>query len=925
MKHILLFCLFASFAFSQSVVINEVQPKNLSTYKGPFFFDQFPDWIELRNTTSTTINLDGYFLSDDVEDLTKWMFPVGTNLAANGYLLVHALGSNPKLSSSDTEGIITNFKLSSSGEFVTLSAPDGSIVHQIEYPNIQNDKSYGRLNDGTYTLMSEPSPNMLNIKSSAFTLLNVNIATNILSGIYNAPQTIEVTHEGQGVLYYTTDGTNPTTASAKYIAPIGITENTVLKIIAAKSDHEYSLIENRSYILNASHDLPVILLTSDNSYLNIDNKEVIDGRVNFQFIETDGTTAIDQYANFRASGKTSRSQPQLNGKIEADDLYGDDDFDYKMYPNKPMDEFNSFLLRNASQDWSETHMRDAFISRVLGQDNLADFPFEGYRPAVLYVNTKYQGIINVREDDDKDYVRHNYGLKDSEFCIKECSSVPEIEFTTDRELYEKNYSFNDGINLMFIISYSALNEYGFSQWYDISEKTKHRFNVLMHDFDATFGLFGEDYKPSEKQMDITNLLPYDLKAHAPYREEALQFIAAIINHIYNPGRTIEILNSMEEELESEIPAHAIVNAKLGIDQEYNRFNTPPFQNVTEWKANVEALRKDVLGRFDSSIFDKLNSEYDLDGAIQVTYNSSNIDQGIVRVHNVKSTNSTFTGTYFKNLPIKFTAEAKPGYMFVRWEGDFVSTAVDIAPTFLNNASITAVFKPITLPTTKLIINEVQGKNDSTIADEYGEYDDWIEIFNPYDEPIDLAGYYISDNTDEPLKWKIPDTDSSKTTVGAKGYLLLWADKDLEQGENHLDFKLKGSDQVVLTAPDAVTVIQQIAFKDMEADTSYGAEKDGEKEYIIFAKPTPRATNTSSLSTLSFDDLKNIKVYPNPTSSIVNITNIPKLLPDLKWELYNIQGQIIKSGNQTEINLEGFMHGLYILNINSSTNIKIIKK
>ncbi|CAL2093359.1 conserved protein of unknown function precursor containing a T9SS type A C-terminal secretion signal [Tenacibaculum sp. 190524A02b] len=914
-KYLLLLVLLTTSLYSQEVVINEIQSKNLTTYRNSKF--EYSDWIEFKNITSNPIDISDYYLSDDPDNIKKWKFPSGISIPANGLLLIDVDGTNSWLS--------TNFKLSASGETLVFSKNDETEIQRIEFPEIQKDISYGRKSDGAYTLLSKPTPHAANDEASAFTILDSKININIPSGLYDTNQTVEITFKGEGTLYYTLDGTEPTTSTTAYSGPITIGKSTILKSKVIKSASEYSITENRSYIIGASHDLPVILLTSDNSSKNSGNKEVIDGRVEFIFIEKDGTVAINQYASFRASGKTSRGMPQLNGKVEADAVYGDKDFDYKMFPNKELDEFRSFLLRNSSQDWAETHLRDAFVSRVLSEDNLTDFPFEGYRPAALYVNGKYQGIINVREDDDNSYIKDNYGLKTGEF-EKNGRDPILYTFTTDRAELDKILNFNHHVNVQFLISYAELNEYGFGSWKDLSGKTPHQNHYFMHDYDATFGLRGFEHVPLTNAMSVNEIIPSEMRAHEPYKTEGLQLIAALINHVYNKDRTLKILDAMEKELESEIPAHAIANVALGLEQGYDGSSgssPAPFANLTEWKANIAALRKDVEKRIDANIFTRIKNAQGIEDPIQVTYESSNINRGFIRVHNVKSIKETFTGTYFSNIPIKFSAEALPGYKFVRWEGAVNSTDENITPTFTTNTSLKAVFEPIAVTSTNLVINEVQGKNDTTITDEAGEYDDWIEIYNPNSTPVNLAGYYISDKLSEPLKWKIPDTDASKTTVPANGFLLLWADKDLEQGANHLDFKLKGTDQVILTAPDATTKIQEISFTDIDTGTSYGAKVDGDADYITFTIPTPGATNGNVLSTDDIDVVNNkIGIYPNPTTN--NIT-IQGTFTDLKWKLFNLNGQLIKSGTDKKIYLDNVSTGLYFLNINNKKNLKVIKQ
>lgn len=121
-----------------SLLINEVLASN-----DALLFDlngEDDDWIELVNTTNTTIDLAGFYLSDDPLNLMAWAFPAGTTIPANGYLLVWA--------DKDTlqQGLHANFKISADGEYVYLS--NGLNVHdQISFgPQIANI-SYGRCPD----------------------------------------------------------------------------------------------------------------------------------------------------------------------------------------------------------------------------------------------------------------------------------------------------------------------------------------------------------------------------------------------------------------------------------------------------------------------------------------------------------------------------------------------------------------------------------------------------------------------------------------------------------------------------------------------------------------------------------------------------------------------------------------------------------
>ena len=143
----------------------------------------------------------------------------------------------------------------------------------------------------------------------------------------------------------------------------------------------------------------------------------------------------------------------------------------------------------------------------------------------------------------------------------------------------------------------------------------------------------------------------------------------------------------------------------------------------------------------------------------------------------------------------------------------------------------------------LFINEFLASNDSCCADNYGDYDDWIEIYNPGSEPVNIGGMYISDDKTDLTAWQIPNTAPDSTTIPAGGFLVLWADKQPDQGVLHVNIKLssKGED-IVLTAPNGTTVIDSLTFGKQTTDVSMGRLPDGSDHWEFFDNPTPGAPN-----------------------------------------------------------------------------------
>ncbi|MBM4367285.1 MAG: lamin tail domain-containing protein [Deltaproteobacteria bacterium] len=144
----------------------------------------------------------------------------------------------------------------------------------------------------------------------------------------------------------------------------------------------------------------------------------------------------------------------------------------------------------------------------------------------------------------------------------------------------------------------------------------------------------------------------------------------------------------------------------------------------------------------------------------------------------------------------------------------------------------------------LVINEFLASNDTTNADSAGEYDDWVEIYNAGDTIVQLDGFYVSDDADEPTKYALPEGQG----IEAGGYLLVWCDGQAEQQtatEIHTSFKLnRKGDYIYLNYYDGIGVGQADAVKweaDQEADIAAARVPDGTKSWVN-QTPTPAASN-----------------------------------------------------------------------------------
>ena len=141
----------------------------------------------------------------------------------------------------------------------------------------------------------------------------------------------------------------------------------------------------------------------------------------------------------------------------------------------------------------------------------------------------------------------------------------------------------------------------------------------------------------------------------------------------------------------------------------------------------------------------------------------------------------------------------------------------------------------------LFINEFLASNNSVYADEIGEYDDWVELYNSSSDPIDISGMYLADDLEDNLNI-IPSSNQFSTIVPANGYLIIWFDKDLDQGPLHIGEKLSADGEGVYLYNADRVLIDSVTFGVQETDISMGRYPDGSDRWVKFTTPTPAKSN-----------------------------------------------------------------------------------
>jgi hypothetical protein len=187
---------------------------------------------------------------------------------------------------------------------------------------------------------------------------------------------------------------------------------------------------------------------------------------------------------------------------------------------------------------------------------------------------------------------------------------------------------------------------------------------------------------------------------------------------------------------------------------------------------------------------------------------------------------------------------------------------------------------------QLVINEIMSSNLGTIADEDGDFSDWIEIHNKGDQALNLAGYGLSDDPSRVFRFVFPDI-----TLAAGEYLLVWA-----SGKNrvsagrplHTSFSLSSAGEDVLLTSPGGELIDRIFPVFLPSNLSYGRESAGSGRLVYFLDPTPGYENHHE----SFDGIMPAPAFSLPAGFYASDVSVEIIAPDNQAEIrYTINGSL----------------------------------
>ncbi len=755
-KLIFLSIILLQFSFGQ-VMINEFSASNHDGFTDNY--GRYEDWIELYNPTATPFNLSGYYLSDKNNNPTKWQFPAGVTIPANGVLRVWASGRDEVAGGH----VHTSFKITQrqpNPEYVVLADPGGNILesyHLLQY-GTQRNHSWGRVSNGNpvWGVFTNPTPNANNAGASYMRYAALP-DFNINGGFYPGSQTVSIsTSEPNSVIRYTINGNTPDATSPVYAAALNINSTTVVQARVFSNDPQIlpGFYEFHTYFINVSHTVPVVSIAGTDVSTLLNGNSGIRPHGCVEYYENNQLEA-KVTGEFNKHGNDSWAYQQRGIDFISRDQFGyADALRHGIFNITNRDKFQRVMWKAAANDnypfqAGGAHIRDAFIAELSQRSGL-ELDERSYEPCVLYLNGQYWGIYETREKvDDPDFTEYNYDQDRLDLFFLKTWGGTWAEYggtaaTNDwnalRTYIQSNnmgdpthYAYvDDRLNLLSLIDYFIINTHTVcmdwlnwnTAWWKGTNPAgqAQKWRYTLWDMDATFGhyinytgipntspnadpCFGQQL-PDPGGQGHTSIITKLFNESEEFRQLYVTRYLYLINGPLHCDNMILLLDELVARIAPEMPQHI---ARWG-------------GNLTTWQNNVQAVRDFInqrcivveQGIIDCFGLDSFNIVLLVNpvGAGNIDFNQNNIS--------VFPHSDNYYGTVIHQL----FANEHPGYTFSHWE--FVNHTPNPG---INSQGISVVFNA---PDT-IIAHYIQGppiRNLTLIVEPPGSGQVTVNSFTP---------------------------------------------------------------------------------------------------------------------------------------------------------------------------------------------------
>lgn len=522
------------------------------------------DLVEIRNVSSEKVNLADYTITDDPDQPA--MHTLLNKTLAPGECIVVMLSGDATLSNKNYDH--APFTLNAAEDQLLLYRNGETLVDYVYLKDIPVKMSYGRRNNIGGFYFMEPSP--LNPNSAGYRLISNMPQSEIAPGVYSSDTGVQVTLDADGVIYYTTDGSEPTAASMVYSGPVQIDHTQVLRAAAIEEGKLRSDIYTVTFVIGEDHDLPIVSLVTNPDglwgksgvYKNGDRSvKEIGLSANVSYSGADGSFSKD--CELAMHGDTSLySFDKKSFKVRFQDVY-DGPLHYDVFEDGEVTAFSSLVLRASHESSYTTHMHDAFIAAIAAESCDTVIPMK-YKYIALYLNGEYWGLYAIRE--------HHTETHYASYMNVPVDTVTMVRYTTDiqsdlNQLYKKAMKSNfrkdaDYAQAQEVIDISSFTDWMILQAYmcniDINNNMRYYYSTVdglwrcalvdldlgMTGSNAVFGDVLDAWHHGE--------IPSALMANATYKDYAARRLAELLEGPLSDESTRARVQAMAETIRSEV-------------------------------------------------------------------------------------------------------------------------------------------------------------------------------------------------------------------------------------------------------------------------------------------------------------------------------------------------------------------------------------
>lgn len=712
---------------SHTLYINEVMQ---STFGGDLdLLNEYPDsWVELYNPGKTDISLEGYRIGK--KSFKKSYELPALTVPAKGYAVIfcdkeeRSVYSETKdwwgnVTSTRLAEVHTDFRLSTTKESsLYLYAPDKQMVDSVLIPVMPAlNVAYGRLADGddawgyelTVTkgssnsgghangIMPDPvlSPSSF-IGDDYYSLMNIKARKlSRLKLLDGSPVPADA------VIRFTTDGSEPNDTSEILDISNGlyVSDNTVIK--AAIFHDGYITPKSVSGVYLFHHrklTLPTVSLVIDSLDLydskygiftmnKGENNPKYDWRrpaTMSYFGTADASPIFVQRCEVRVGGAYSRSNRLKSLIVYADDRFKTNDwFEYAFWPvtTPSVKKVPSLALRSSGNDFGNSHMRDGIAQIVMGM--YTDLDWQGFQPAIYYINGKYQGIINIRERANEDHVWSHYG------------EIDDITVVENRELKKGDWQLFQDFEDFYSTPGHTLAEY--DSVMDVVEYTNHmidnifmsntdfpgnnnvlwrpnaeggRWRWILKDVDRAFGIWG--YSPNQEFLKwCLNIEPNNITGQSANGEKYTRLFRSLMEiPEYRELFLDRFTVYMSDFLTPANISYWIDWGQKTMDAEYDYFSKAQgVSGKSSWQNTLNDMKKWSQSRWDE-MFVQLQEFFELSDPVNVRLNAGKAitSQENIVVNGVPLTSGKMDGRLFADRLYRISGTCKDqSKVIVGWE------------------------------------------------------------------------------------------------------------------------------------------------------------------------------------------------------------------------------------------------------------------